>query len=241
MFRRNTDFLKRNVSSAIELIRMLTDQLCGTVFAQNVQPTVPLLTVDDSNSLIDGMKHLFDCSDYDEQVRLLTLSPPGWGRVKIENFFGCNEWQARKALEIRDSFGMLAKPTNFSGNHPVDPLVIDEVELFYQDDTISRQSSNKKEVLHVKGQIIPIRYMSMTVGQAYILFLKKIQDIDPLNFISKTVFYSLRPKWVKILKPHDTCACIYHENFDFLIQVRNFYFRRIEKNFYVDRVGISWV
>ena len=59
------------------------------------------------------MKRLFDSSDYDEQVRLLTLSPTGWGRVKIENFFGCNEWQARRALEIRNSFGVLAKPNKF--------------------------------------------------------------------------------------------------------------------------------
>ena len=46
------------------------------------------ISVEDSNSLINGMKRLFDSSDYDEQVRLLTLSPTGWGRVKMENVFG---------------------------------------------------------------------------------------------------------------------------------------------------------
>ena len=101
----------------------------------------------------------------------------------------------------------------------MDPLLIDEVKSFYQDDAISRQTSSKKEIIHVNKEPIPIRYMSMSVGQAYAIFLKKIQEINSLNFISKTIFYSLRPKWIKILTPHDVCACIYHENFSFLIQV----------------------
>lgn len=214
--------LKRNVSRAIEAIRKAADKLCPATRTNITDPNSTSLKTEDNELLIDGLKRLFDSSDYDDQVRLLTLSPPNWGRVQIEKFFSCNEWQARRALEIRNYFGALAMPTNFSGNPQVDPLLLDEIEAFYQDDSISRQTSNKKEVIHVKKQPVPIRFMTMTVGQAYSLFLKKLTDANLSESVSKTVFYSLRPKWVRILKPQDVCACIYHENFDFLIQVRIF-------------------
>ena len=186
---------------------------------KTIKSNVAVLNADDTELLVNGLKRLFDSSDYDEQIRLLTLSPPNWGRVQIANFFCCNEWQARRALEIRNSFGILETSTNFSGNHPIDPLLVDEIRSFYQDDGISRQTSNKKEVIHINKQPVPIRYMSMTVGQAFTFFLEKLKDENRSTFVSKTIFYSLRPKWVKILAPHDVCACIYHANFDFLIKV----------------------
>ena len=129
------------------------------------------LTVSETDILLDGMKILFKSSDHDEQVRLLMLSPPNWGRSQIQKLFSCNEWQARKAIELRNSFGLLAKLTNFSGNPPIDPILVEEIEAFFQDDSISRQTPNKKEVIHINKQPIPIRYMSMTVGQAYSIFL----------------------------------------------------------------------
>jgi len=201
------------------MIRQAADEICQVPTAKTKESKIASLAVDDTDSLLGGLKHLFDSSDYDEQVRILTLSPSNWGRVQIENFFSCQEWQARRALDLRLSFGLLATPTNFSGNPRIDPLLVDEIQAFYEDDAISRQTSSKKEVIHIKKQPIPIRYMSMTVGQAYMLFLKKLTDKNSLDFVSKTTFYSLKPRWVKILTPHDVCACIYHENFDFLIQV----------------------
>ncbi len=90
------------------------------------------------------------------------------------------------------------------GNQPIDPQLTEEIKGFYQDDAISRQTSNKKEIIHVNKQPIPIRYMSD----------KKFSEP-----VSKTVFYSLRPKWVKILTPHDVCVCLNHGNYDFLIKV----------------------
>lgn len=239
-FRRHTGVLRDSVARAISKIRVIADKLCGMANLPETESSMNPLSFEDNNTLINGLKSLFDSSDYDEQVRILTISPPSWGRVKIENFFGCNQWQTRKAMEMRDSFGILAKPTNFSGNHPIDPLLAEEIRAFFQDDAISRQTSNKKEVIHVEKQPIPIRYMSMTVGQAYALFLEKIQENHHLNFISKTIFYSLRPKWVKILTPHDVCACIYHENFDFLIQVRSSS-RNIRHRLFSSRHGINWV
>ena len=41
---------------------------------------------------------------------------------------GCNEWQARKALLLRSSYGRLSRVTNFNGNQPMDPRLIDEIK-----------------------------------------------------------------------------------------------------------------
>lgn len=210
--------MRRNVTRAIEIIKETADEIEST--PASIQSNSMSLTVNETDILLDGMKILFKSSDYDEQVRLLTLSPPNWGRPQIQKFFSYNEWQARKAIELRNSFGLLAKLTNFSGNPPIDPILVEEIEAFFQDDSISRQTSNKKEVIHINKQPIPIRYMSMTVGQAYCIFLKSLEARNSLYTVSKTVFYSLRPKWVKILTPHDVCVCIFHANYYFLIKVQ---------------------
>ena len=215
--RRNTGTMRSNVTRAIEIIKETaddTDSTSGFTKSNNMS-----LIVSETNTLLDGMKLLFKSSDYDEQVRLLTLSAHHWGRPQIQKFFSCNEWQARKVIELRNSYGTLAKLTNFSGNPPIDPTLVDEIQAFFQDDSISRQTSNKKEVIHINKQPIPVRFMSMIVGQAYTIFLKNLEAKNSLYTVSNTIFYSLRPKWVKILTPHDVCACVFHENHGFLIKV----------------------
>jgi hypothetical protein len=47
--------------------------------------------------------------------------------MQMEKFFSCNEWQARKALELRKSFGVLARVTDFVGNQPIDPQLVEEM------------------------------------------------------------------------------------------------------------------
>ena len=126
---------------------------------------------------------------------------------------------SKESIGSSKFFGLLARPMNFSSNHSVDSVLAKQIKSFYQDDAASRQTSNKKEVLHIEKQAMPIRYMSMTIGQAYTVFMNKLRELDPSGYTLKTIFYSLRPKWVKILTPHDLCACIDHEDFDFLIQV----------------------
>ena len=161
--------MRRNVTIAIELTKKTADEIDST--SKSIQSNSMSLTVSETDILLNGMKILFKSSDYDEQVRLLMLSPPNWGRPQIQKLFLCNEWQARKAIELRNSFDLLAKLTNFSGNPPIDPILVEEIEAFFQDDSISRQTSNKREVIHINKQPIPIRYMSMTVGQTYSIFL----------------------------------------------------------------------
>ena len=113
--------MRRNVTRAIEIIKETADEIDSP--SKSIKSNNMLLTVSETDILPDSMKILFKLSDYDEQVRLRMLSPPYWGRPQIQKFFSCNEWQGRKAIELRNSFGPLAKVTNFSGNPPIDPIL----------------------------------------------------------------------------------------------------------------------
>ena len=109
--RRNTGTMRNNVTRAIEIIKETADDIDSTSgFTKSNNMS---LIASEANALLDGMKLLFKSSDYDEQVRLLTLSPPHWRRPQIQKFFSCNEWQARKATELRNSNGSLPKVTKF--------------------------------------------------------------------------------------------------------------------------------
>ena len=203
---------------AVELIRSAAEAL------RNPQDITELsshssLKLADKEYLLDGFKILINSSDRDDQIRLLTLAPPEWGRTKVEEYFKCSRYLAQKAISLRHSYGKLAVPVDWRGNNPLDPLLVQEIIDFYSDDAISRQSPNKRDVIHIQKNPIAIRHMSMTVRQAYQLFVQQLQARQSSNSVQKSRFYALRPKWVKVKKPHDVCTCIYHENFELLLQV----------------------
>ena len=71
--RRNTGTMISNVTRAIEIIKETADDIDSTSgFTKSNNMS---LIASETNTLLDGMKLLFKSSDYDEQVRLLTLSP----------------------------------------------------------------------------------------------------------------------------------------------------------------------
>ena len=63
-----------------------------------------------------------------------------------------------------------------------------------------------------------LRFMEMAVLDAF-------REFDRRNpgLVRRSVFYSLRPRNVKIISPHETCMCIYHENMHLLLKVREIY------------------
>ena len=52
------------------------------------------LTLSEKNELINGLKNLYYASNKQEQVRLLTIAPTGWGRQKVQKLFNSSERQA---------------------------------------------------------------------------------------------------------------------------------------------------
>lgn len=153
----------------------------------------------------------------------MTLCPETWGRKKIQDFFGATERQARSSIELRLTCGVLSRPEYCSGNQALDFDTIQCVLNYFWSDTVSRISSNSKDCILMPNldgsgdrKPTPIRFMVMTIGEAYEQFI-----IDnPTIIISRSKFFSLRPKNVKKLCPHDVCVCMQHENMSFLLQVK---------------------
>ena len=122
---------------------------------------------------------------------------------------------ARRSLVLRKDKGMLAYPQCLRGNIPLSDATIDTVFKFYREDGISRVSSNSKDTTKVNGQAVAVRFMEMTVLDAYQIFSERFPGA-----VARSTFYALRPREVKIATPHDTCICIIHENMDLLFKVR---------------------
>lgn len=109
---------------------------------------------------------------------------------------------------------MLAYPQCLRGNIPISDDTVNAVFEFYREDGISRVSSNSKDTVKIEGQATAVRFMEVTVLDAYRMFNERFPGT-----ISRSMFYALRPREVKIKTPHDTCMCIIHENMDLLLKV----------------------
>ena len=123
--------------------------------------------------------------------------------------------QARRSLVLRKNDGILAYPQCLRGsNRPLSNSTIDLVIKFYCEDGISRVSSNSKDTIKINGQSVEVRFLEMTVLDAYQTFNERHPDT-----VSRSTFNALRPREVKTATPHDTCMCIIHENMDLLLKV----------------------
>ena len=108
------------------------------------------LTLSEKNELINGLKNLYYVSNKQQQVRLLTIAPTGWGQQKVQKLFNSSERQAWRSLQIRANKGVLANPEDLRGKKPLDTAVADTVIKFYEEDWISRVLTNKSDVLLIK-------------------------------------------------------------------------------------------
>ena len=113
---------------------------------------------------------------------------------------------------------VLAYPQYSTGNKPLPRNIIDTVIDFYREDGISRISSNSKDIIQINKNPISLRFMEMTVLEAFHIFQERFP-----NTVSRSSFYSLRPREVKITSPHDTCICLYHENMNLALKVCMFF------------------
>jgi hypothetical protein len=136
---------------------------------------------------------------------------------------------------MRDNDHILVSPQYFRGNKPIAAEAVTAVIEFYLEDGISRISSNSKNVIQIKKKPVTIRFMEMTLLDAFREFNKR----NP-GLVGRSTFYSLRPRSVKITSPHEACMCIYHENMQLLLQVRKLVtlsLKRIMKSY--DRHGTT--
>jgi hypothetical protein len=213
-FRRHTNILREKIEQAILKMRMVCDAIVNTEVTPKPKK-IAALSVDESNALAEGLQKLFNESTADEQIRLLTVAPTNWGRSKVVGFSGCSTYQARTALEMRQTVGVLAYPTTSRGNESLDDGTIEKVLDYYRRDGVSRPSANAKDALLINGSHVVKRFMEMTISQAFESFRTEFPSVK----IGRSKFFSLRPKEVKPESPHDVCVCIYHENIALLLKV----------------------
>ncbi|CAF3553124.1 unnamed protein product [Rotaria socialis] len=109
---------------------------------------------------------------------------------------------------------MLAYPQSLRGNISLSSTTIDSVVKFYYEDGISRASSNSKDTIKINGKPAIVRFLEMTILDAYRIFNERFPGV-----VSRSTFTVVRPHEVKIATPHETCMCIIHENMDLLIKM----------------------
>jgi hypothetical protein len=175
------------------------------------------LSVAEIDEFLNRSRRLFSASDYHEQISLMHIAPMNWGWKRLGDFFDCTIHQARSAVLRRSENPDLLKPLDGRGNKPFNRQIADIIQNFYLDDEISRQSSNTKDTRKSKefGAVV-IRYMAMSIGETFELFKIKYPHLK----VSRSKFYSLRPKWVREDCPHQVCMCIQHANIELLLTVR---------------------
>ena len=116
---------------AIELIRSAAEALRHSEDIAQLS-SHSSLKLADKEYLLDGFKFLINTSDRHQQIRLLTLAPPEWGRTKVEEYFGCSRYLAQKSISLRESYGKLAVPVDWRCNTCLDPLLAQEIIDFQQ-------------------------------------------------------------------------------------------------------------
>ena len=222
IFRRNSVILSREINHACEVLQSMCEdftnngkQTSNVDLADQKEPWV--LSLSEKDELLNGLKDLYNASDRIEQVRLLTIAPGHWGRQKVQSFFDSSQRQARQSREIRLTKGVLASPEEMRGNQPLDPAIIRAVVQFYEQDWISRVSPNKADVILIRKQSTAKRFMLLTIGEGF----EKFKNDYPQYPIGRSKFFNLRPRHVYPMTLHDTCCCIYHENFDLVLKVKN--------------------
>jgi hypothetical protein len=137
---RNRNILRRKIDDVLVTIRQAAENILqDREDEEGLQiGHVTDITLTEANKLITSFKHLVASSEYSEQIRLLTLSPENWGRLKIQQFFSCSQHQARYSVHLRDTNQILSLPVDLRGNLPFDPAVEKKIFDFYHTDEISR-------------------------------------------------------------------------------------------------------
>lgn len=122
---------------------------------------------------------------------------------------------AKRTKIVQALFAKYGQPAIFEKPVIENSQVINEVQNFFVSSDISVQSAGKKDTLIVDGEIIPKRFMLLTVAEAYEIYKNECTS-EP---VSKSFFYSCRPRHVQLSSkmPHNMCVCIYHANFAFLL------------------------
>lgn len=100
---------------------------------------------------------------------------------------------------------------------------IKNVKSFFERDDISRAAPGRKDTISIKDTVtgkrahVAKRHMIMSVAEAYRLFKEEYPSVK----VGKSKFFEVRPPHVRPMSemPHNVCVCVYHANFEYLVEV----------------------
>ena len=89
------------------------------------------------------------CSDKRTIVQLLTLAPPSWSILEVQNNFAVTEYQAKIARQIFNKKGLLATSPLYKGK-VLHKEIEDSVELFYDSSDLCLTLPGKKDYVSIQ-------------------------------------------------------------------------------------------
>lgn len=84
--RSNVAPIRRQIDQLYRNLHRLCNVLEGKL-DNSTQENPHGLLIEESNELLNGLKKLFNESNPDEKVRLMTIAPKNWGRRKTERWY----------------------------------------------------------------------------------------------------------------------------------------------------------
>jgi hypothetical protein len=170
-------------------------------------------------SFLNDLKLKIKSSTYQQQISLLTLAPVTWSVSKISEEFGVSSHQVRKARQLKQSLGtILPEVCKKAGNKlPQETILV--VRAWYEEDSVSRVSSNVRDSVSVfvdgKKERKQKRFMLLSIRDTFLDF----KDKNPTIKIGFNSFASLRPEWcisIATALQHNVCSCMIHGNLKLL-------------------------
>lgn len=230
MYRRNTKQISQTVDEVhLKLKKFANILLPPSRHIEKPETLSPIDTsIDDAVYILKHLRKYFLISSHEVQQQLLTMLPPSWGRDRASTWFGTSKYQARCSIALRSTTGIFSNSMDHRGNKSLDSETELMIYNFYTSDDNSRETSYKKQVIHVSQSRdpIPLRFLYLTIGETFQKFKLTFPDVN----ISRSKFFGLRPMWVKEKTPHESCLCFHHANTDLLIQASELFFLK----FYLD-------
>ena len=92
------------------------------------------------------------CSDKRTIVQLLTLAPPSWSILDVQNNFAVTEYQAKIARQVFNKKGLLAISPLYKGK-VLHKEIKDSVKLFYDSSDLCRTMPGKKDYVTIQKNV----------------------------------------------------------------------------------------
>ncbi|XP_065673656.1 uncharacterized protein LOC136090720 [Hydra vulgaris] len=172
------------------------------------------------DEIMSLIKEKILCSDKRTIVQLLTLAPPSWSILEVQNNFAVTEYQAKKARQLFNKKGLLAISPLYKGK-VLQKEIEDSVKLFYDSSDLSRTMPGKKDYVSIQKNVHKQKKLLLcNLKELYLLYKENNPEIQ----ISYSKFASLRPKWCILpgaSGTHSVCVCSYHQNAILLVDALN--------------------